>query len=77
MPTVLRVGRFRFHFYSRENDEPPHIHVANGDVEAKFWLSPIALAANYGFNRADLGRIRRIIGEHCEDLMTAYNEFHG
>ncbi len=27
MPTVLRVGRFRFYFFSNERQEPPHIHV--------------------------------------------------
>ncbi|PYK40334.1 MAG: hypothetical protein DME49_00735 [Verrucomicrobia bacterium] len=26
----------RFHFYSRENHQRPHIHVARGDYEAKF-----------------------------------------
>ena len=29
MPTVLRIGPFRFHFYSDEGNEPPHIHVAS------------------------------------------------
>lgn len=38
MPTVLRVGRFRFHFYSNEGREPPHIHVRASEGECKFWL---------------------------------------
>jgi len=25
--TVRRIGSFRFHFYSDEGTEPPHIHV--------------------------------------------------
>lgn len=36
MPTVLRIGRFRFFFYSNENAEPPHIHVKVAENEAKF-----------------------------------------
>jgi len=36
MPTVLRIGPYRFHFYSREGGEPPHIHVTREDMEAKF-----------------------------------------
>jgi hypothetical protein len=40
MPTVLRLLGFRFHFYSDEGTEPPHIHVDAGDSECKFWLSP-------------------------------------
>lgn len=31
MPTVLRIGQFRFHFYSDEGNEPAHIHIATSD----------------------------------------------
>jgi hypothetical protein len=27
MPTVFTKEGFRFHFYSNERNEPPHIHV--------------------------------------------------
>ena len=33
MPTVLRVGGFRFHFYSDEGIEPPLIHVRCAEGE--------------------------------------------
>jgi len=49
MPTVLRIGRFRFYFFSNEREEPAHIHVKAAEDEAKFWLDPMELAANYGF----------------------------
>jgi hypothetical protein len=42
MPTVMRIGPYRFHFYSRENNEPPHIHVTREEMEAKFWLRPVS-----------------------------------
>jgi hypothetical protein len=77
MPTVLRIGPYRFHFYSRENDEPPHIHVARDDLEAKFWLQPIALAANFGFGSNELSQIHRHVEEHCQTLLEAYRRFHG
>lgn len=44
MPTVLRAAGFRFFFYSMEGDEPPHIHVEQGDSVAKFWIDPVNLA---------------------------------
>jgi hypothetical protein len=47
MPTVLRVGPYRFFFYSNEGQEPPHIHVKAGGDEAKFRRDSIELAANY------------------------------
>ena len=34
MPTVLRIGPYRFHFYSKEGNEPAHIHVARDELEA-------------------------------------------
>jgi hypothetical protein len=38
MPTVLRVGAYRFFFYASDRDEPEHIHVEREDSIAKFWL---------------------------------------
>ena len=32
MPTILIVDGFRFHFFSREGQEPPHIHIRKGDA---------------------------------------------
>lgn len=77
MPTVLRVGPYRFHFYSREGNEPSHIPAARDDFEAKFWLQPISLAANFGFGSAELRDLERIVADHCTDLLVAYTRFHG
>ena len=74
MPTVLRIGPYRFRFYSREGAEPPHIHVARDDFEAKFWLRPVELAANNGFPAAE---VREVGQEHCEELIAAYVRTHG
>jgi len=59
MPTVLRIGRFRFHFYSNEGDEPAHIHVRSPEGECKFWLEPVELARNNGIAAHDLRQIER------------------
>ncbi len=77
MPTVLRIGPYRFHFYSREPNEPPHIHVERDDSEAKFWLRPVSLAANIGFSTAELRDIQRLVEEHCQTLLDAYIDVHG
>lgn len=45
MPTVLRVGRYRFFFFSNEGEEPAHIHIKAERDQAKFWLDPVTLAA--------------------------------
>ena len=77
MPTVLRVGRYRFFFFSNEGQESPHIHVQAGDDQAKFWLDPVQLAANYGFSGRDLNEIARIVREHRGELSEAWNDYFG
>ena len=77
MPTVLRVGRFRFFFYSNEGSEPPHIHVQAGEQQAKFWLAPIELVANYGFRGSELREVQTIIVAHHEAILEAWNDFFG
>ena len=46
MPTVLRIGPYRFFFYSADGSEPPHIHVEKENKVAKYWLNPIRLQEN-------------------------------
>lgn len=77
MPTVLRVGRFRLVIFSNEGTEPPHIHVKSGRDEAKFWLDPIQLAANYGFKAHELHEIKDIVQEYHNALMEAWHEHLG
>jgi len=52
MPTVLRVGPYRFFFYSGGGHEPPHVHVERNASVAKFWLDPVRLARSQGYRRA-------------------------
>ena len=74
MPTVVRSGPYRVYFHSHEPNEPPHVHVDRDDASAKFWLSPVALARNLGFRPPELRRIARLIAEHRESLLEAWNE---
>lgn len=77
MPTILRVGPYRFFFYAGDRDEPQHVHVERDDKIAKFWLDPIRLQRSGGFSRADIGRIHEIIGDHHAQLMEAWNDYFG
>ena len=77
MPTVLNQGPYRFFFYSSDGDEPRHVHVERDDNVAKFWLDPIRLQDAGGFRQADISRIFRVIEEHREELVEAWNEYFG
>lgn len=76
MPTILRIGNFRFHFYSDEGNEPSHIHVATPDGECKFWLDPIRLANNINVKPYEVREIEKLVFENVELFKTKYNEFH-
>lgn len=73
MPTVLRSGPYRFYFYSHEPNEPPHVHVDRDDLSAKFWLNPVGLARNLGFNARELRQIERIVSDNESVLLEAWN----
>jgi hypothetical protein len=48
-----------------------------GGDEAKFWLDPIHLASNYGFNGRELNEIQDLIEEHLDELLEAWHEHLG
>jgi hypothetical protein len=73
MPTILRIGPYRFYFYSHEPNEPPHIHVDRDDQSAKFWLEPVALARNLGFVPKELRRLQRLVEDHQHEFLEAWN----
>lgn len=78
MPTVLRIGSYRFCFYSYDCFESRHIHVDRENKSAKFWLDPdVTLAENYGYNRKELRDIERIIQENRDRLRNEWNAFCG
>ena len=75
MPTILRVGRFRFFFFSNEGEEPPHIHVESAEQYAKFWLLPVALARSIGYNASELRRVRGLVEKHRRLFKERWDEY--
>jgi hypothetical protein len=64
MPTVLKLNRYRFFFFSNEGSEPVHIHVEAADSYAKFWLMPLQLARSTGFSAREINHLRELIFQH-------------
>lgn len=76
MPTALRIGPYRFYFYSYDCGEPRHMHVDRENMSAKFWLDPdVSLAKNYGFKRKELRDIERIIRDNLERVRNEWDAF--
>jgi Domain of unknown function (DUF4160) len=77
MPTVMRIGPYRFYFYSHEPNEPPHIHVDRDDLSAKFWLQPVGLARNFGFPAKELRRLQKLVMKHQAEFLEAWHGHFG
>lgn len=79
MPTVFRHAGFRFFFYSNEGDprEPVHIHVMKDSGEAKFWLHPVSVARNDGFDPRTLRALSGIIAERSRLIEDAWYDHFG
>lgn len=75
MPTLLKIGPYRFFCYAGDRDEPPHVHIERDNDEAKYWLAPIRLQKNKGFNRAELNRIQKLVQDNKEALLEGWDEF--
>ncbi len=78
MPTIKGIsGNYRFFFFSFDCNEPMHVHVQKENRVCKFWLQPVVLAKNYGFNARELNQIRRIIYNNINKIMEAWYEHCG
>ena len=77
MPTILRIGPFRFFFYSNENDEPAHIHIQRDRKLAKYWLNPVTLASSTRFSPTELRKLELLVVENREQFLEAWNEYFG
>ena len=75
MPALLRVGGYRFFFYSLEDREPPHIHVAHAGHYAKFWLDSVTLASNRGFRSHELTAIRQLVLKNRDFFLEKWNAY--
>lgn len=75
MPTVLRVGPYRFFFYSSDRNEPRHVHVERDANRAKFWLDPVRLENSGGFRGVELTRLSALVEEQREELVKAWDEY--
>ncbi len=77
MPTIFRIGPYRFFFYSSDRDEPIHVHVEREICIAKIWVDPIRLQNSGRFNRSEINRILSLVSEHQTEIMEAWYEYFG
>jgi hypothetical protein len=57
--------------------DTPHVHISSSKGAAKFWLAPVRLSRNEGFNERELGKARRVVLENEQWLLEEYRKHHG
>ena len=75
MPTVLKIGPYRFFFYSNENGEPAHIHIQRERMLAKFWLKPVMLASSTRFSPQEIRKLEALVNDNKTTFLEAWNGY--
>lgn len=70
MPTIRRIGEYRFFFYAGDRSEPFHVHVEREDNVAKFWLNSVRLHSSGRFRPNEIRHLR-LIEEHEQEFLEA------
>ena len=77
MPTIFRIGAYRFSFYSHEPNEPPHIPADRDEAMVKVRLEEVEVAKSRGFRTHEINGIVAMVAEHRETLLEAWHEYFG
>lgn len=73
-PTVFKKGKYRFHFFSKE-EQRIHVHVVSPDGEAKFWVEPIIALANYsGFSKNQLNYLQKVVQGNKDEIIKKWKK---
>jgi ribosomal protein S18 acetylase RimI-like enzyme len=73
-PTILRIGGYRFYFFSREEPRA-HVHVQHSNGQAKFWLEPeVQFAQDYGLGYRQISTAFRLIKENEDEIRVAWED---
>ena len=74
---MLRIGAFRFYFFSHEPNEPPHIHVDRDEATIKVWLEPVEVSKSRGFRAHEIGEVVEMVVANQIRLLEAWHEYFG
>jgi hypothetical protein len=71
VPTLLRIGPYRFFFWSDEH-EPPHVHVESAQGRAVVELAVIEVRKARGYTDQERAQIREIVVRHREAFLRRW-----
>jgi hypothetical protein len=51
------------------------VHIGRENNEAKFWVAPVELAYNRGFNKNEIIRLKALVFENIESIRSSWDEY--
>lgn len=74
MPTVFVDGKYRYYFFSREENRR-HVHVSSSDGEVKVWLEPeISVAKVINLDSHEVSAIVDTINRRKEEINAEWTK---
>ena len=74
MPTILYILGLRFFFYSDEH-EPIHVHIEQGDNDAKVEIATRKIVYNRGIKANDMRKALQTIELYEDDIIKKWHEY--
>ena len=84
LPILFELYGYKIFFWSNENDEPIHVHVAKGKQSAnatKIWLpadsNPIVVHNKSRIPQKDLTRILKSVAQNRDTIIARWYDYFG
>lgn len=74
MPTAKIIGRHRFFFFSKENNEPPHIHVEAPKMRPSFGFHRLSWYGQLDVINKELRQVRELVEENAGFFLEKWYE---
>ncbi len=82
MPRLFKIGQYIIFFWSKENDEPIHVHVSLGTISpntTKIWLTKsggcIAAHNKSRIPKQNLSKLMDVISSNHNKICEEWKEF--
>lgn len=79
MPEILRRDGWRIFFYSKENDEPIHVHCVKAEKSAKFFLdetnNELIMSYAHKMNNKDIRQVEEILYDNFNYVVKKWKEY--
>ena len=84
LPILFELYGYKIFFWSNENNEPIHVHVAKGKQSAnatKIWLpaesNPVVVHNKSRIPQKDLSRLLKVVAQNRDTIIARWYDYFG